>query len=317
MTAPLRIATRAVTSAVARCRCTGVQCLSGFVSAASTLMRTSRRCVGLWIAGSSTQSPRLADSRSAPREIQRAALARHRLHPPLCPESGCARTRTAVPAGETTSLSPVFTTPLNTVPVTTVPLPAMVNARSIASLKCWPAVRRAACAAASRASSSRSSAIPAPLTADSGSTGIGGEPGGGEQGFDVVANLPHARFIDAVDFRDHGGAARDVQQVENVEVLDGLRHHAVVGGHHQQREIDAAHAGEHVADEALVTGNVDEADQLPARQRQIGEPEVDRNAARLLLRQAVGVDAGERFHQQRLAVVDVSGGGDDHLVNTG
>ena len=107
------------------------------------------------------------------------------------------------------------------------------------------------------------------------------------------------------------------EQVDDVQVLDGLRHHAVVGGDDQHREIDAAHAGEHVADEALVTGHVDEADQLRRRRAAVGEAEVDRNAARLFLRQAVGVDAGQRFDQQRLAVVDVACGGDDHLVNTG
>ena len=45
-----------------------------------------------------------------------------------------------------------------------------------------------------------------------------------------------------------------------LQVLAGLRHHAVVGGDHQQREVDAGDAGEHVAHEALVAGHVDEAD---------------------------------------------------------
>ena len=40
------------------------------------------------------------------------------------------------------------------------------------------------------------------------------------------------------------------------------------------------------------------------------KPEVDRQPARLLLGEAVGVGAGEREHQRRLAVVDVARGGD-------
>ena len=44
------------------------------------------------------------------------------------------------------------------------------------------------------------------------------------------------------------------------------------------------------------------------RQRERREAELDRDAARLLLRQAVGVDAGQRAHERGLAVVDVSGG---------
>ena len=42
-----------------------------------------------------------------------------------------------------------------------------------------------------------------------------------------------------------------------------------------------------------------------------GEAEVDGEAPRLLLGEPVGVGAGERQHERRLAVVDVTGGGDD------
>ena len=77
--------------------------------------------------------------------------------------------------------------------------------------------------------------------------------------------------------------------------------------------IDFAHAGEHVVDEAFVAGHVDEADQLVIAERPVGEAQIDRDAARLFLGQAVGVDARQRLHQQRLAVVDVACGGDDHL----
>ena len=49
----------------------------------------------------------------------------------------------------------------------------------------------------------------------------------------------------------------------------------------------------------------------PVGQRQVREAELDGDAALLLLLQAIGVDAGERAHQRRLAVVDVTGGADD------
>ena len=41
------------------------------------------------------------------------------------------------------------------------------------------------------------------------------------------------------------------------------------------------------------------------------EAELGRDPALLLDRQAIGVDAGQRLHQRRLAVVDVTGGADD------
>src|SRR5437762_1908605 len=53
------------------------------------------------------------------------------------------------------------------------------------------------------------------------------------------------------------------------------------------------------------------ADTATARsQRQRREPQVDRDAATLLLLPAVGVDPGEGFHQGGLAVVDVPRGAD-------
>ena len=94
-------------------------------------------------------------------------------------------------------------------------------------------------------------------------------------------------------------------------MLAGLRHHAFVGGDDQQGEVDAADAGQHVLDEALVAGHVDDAHLLAAGQLQPGEAEVDGHAPLLLLLEAVGVDARERLHEGRLAVVDVAGRADD------
>ena len=91
-----------------------------------------------------------------------------------------------------------------------------------------------------------------------------------------------------------------------------LRHHAVVGGHDENREVDSTHARQHVADEPLVSGNVDEPENGPVAKGQIREAEVDRNAARLLFGQPVGVDSGERAYQRRLAMIDMARGGDDH-----
>ena len=54
----------------------------------------------------------------------------------------------------------------------------------------------------------------------------------------------------------------------------GLGHDAFVGGHHQQGHVDAADTGEHVADEALVAGNVDDADFLAGGEGEPGEAQV-------------------------------------------
>ena len=48
-----------------------------------------------------------------------------------------------------------------------------------------------------------------------------------------------------------------------------------------------------------------------AREGKEGEAEVDGNAAGLFLGEAVGIGAGERGDQRALAVIDVTGGGED------
>jgi len=70
-------------------------------------------------------------------------------------------------------------------------------------------------------------------------------------------------------------------------------------------------AGEHVADEALVAGYVDDAGAGAVGQREVGEAEIDRDAALFFFLEAVGVLAGERLDQRGLAVIDVPGGADD------
>ena len=92
-----------------------------------------------------------------------------------------------------------------------------------------------------------------------------GKRGAGEQRCRSRSTSISARGVDAVGLGQRDRAACDAEQVEDAEVLARLRHHAVVGGDHQQREVDAGRAGEHVLDEALVAGHVDEADHARRR----------------------------------------------------
>ncbi len=94
-------------------------------------------------------------------------------------------------------------------------------------------------------------------------------------------------------------------------MLERLGARPVVGGHDEQRRIDLAGADEHVADEPVVAGHVDEVELAAVVERQVGVADVDRHPASPLLGQPVGVDAGQRPEQRRLAVVDVPGRADD------
>ena len=93
-------------------------------------------------------------------------------------------------------------------------------------------------------------------------------------------------------------------------MLTGLRHDRLVGGDHQEGEVDTAYASEHVADETLVAGDVDDAGLLAAGQGEPCEAEVYGEAALLLLDKAVRVDTGHGLNEGRLTMVDVAGCGD-------
>ncbi len=97
-------------------------------------------------------------------------------------------------------------------------------------------------------------------------------------------------------------------------MLARLRHHALVGGDDEQREVHTGGAGEHVAHESLVAGHVHDA-QREIADHERREAQLDRDPAALLLGEAVGVDAGERLHERGLAVIDVAGGAEDHSAS--
>ena len=120
-----------------------------------------------------------------------------------------------------------------------------------------------------------------------------------------------------IDLGQGDETARETEQFDDGQMLACLRHDAVVGGNDEQDEIDAGRTREHVAHEFLVPGNVDEAEDAAVRGRQVGEAEIDRDPARLLFLQPIRVDAGERAHERRLAVIDVSGCADDHVRSAG
>ena len=160
-------------------------------------------------------------------------------------------------------------------------------------------------------SASRSAGSPSPVRAETRTTG---RPSRNEPGHE----LPHLELgerlavrVGDVALRERDEAARHAQEPADVEVLAGLGHDRLVGGHHQGDRVDAVRARQHVPHEPLVAGHVHEGGDDAFPELGVGEAEVDRDPALLLLLQAVGVGAGERAHEGALAVVDVAGGPDD------
>ena len=139
-----------------------------------------------------------------------------------------------------------------------------------------------------------------------------GERRGRESGCNRLAHFTRPGFGDEICLGNGHERMPHRQCVEQVDVLVGLRTQAVIGGHHEQGRVDLAGTHEHVADEPVVAGDVDEVQLGPVGQREVRVPDVDGHPAATLLRKAIGVDAGERAQERRLAVVDVAGRADDH-----
>ena len=98
--------------------------------------------------------------------------------------------------------------------------------------------------------------------------------------------------IDQVAFAQGDDAGGKPEQGKNLHVLARLRHDRVVGRDHQHRQVEPRSAGEHVANEPLVAGHVDQG-KLILAELERRESQVDRDPALFFSGQAIGVDAGE------------------------
>ena len=139
----------------------------------------------------------------------------------------------------------------------------------------------------------------------------------GEQRADLRGHRRGPAALDPVDLGDDPGDLGDPDQLQDVEMLEGLRARPVIGGDDQQHPVDRQHAGQHVGQKALMPGHIDKAELGAVGQCRIGEAEIDRQPAPLLLGQAVGIDPGQRADQRGLAVIDMAGRRQDHGWPTG
>ncbi len=111
--------------------------------------------------------------------------------------------------------------------------------------------------------------------------------------------------IDEIRLRERDNPRRDVEQAADVEVFPRLRHHRFVGRDDQQDQVDAAHACQHVLDEALVARHVDEGE-VPIPELAVSKPQIDGDAAFSFFLEPIRIGTGQRLHERTLAVVDVA-----------
>ena len=135
-------------------------------------------------------------------------------------------------------------------------MPERLKQRSMASRK-RPSTGVAVCAAAA-ARWACSAAIPSPVLAETGRWGFG-KRALREQcaylGFGSVG----ARCIGNIALGQRDGRTLQTEQLGDRQMLPRLRHRPVIRGDDEQQEIDAGGPGQHVVDQLLVAGDVDEA----------------------------------------------------------
>ena len=115
--------------------------------------------------------------------------------------------------------------------------------------------------------------------------------------------------IHEVDLRDRDRPPLHAERFQDEEVLAALGHHPLVGGDDEQHGVDPAGAGDHVLDEALVSGDVHDARGRGAgAEVERGEPEVDRDSAAALFGKPVRIDPGQGGDERGFAMIDVARG---------
>ena len=135
----------------------------------------------------------------------------------------------------------------------------------------------------------------------------------------MVDHLERGQFqmvgVAQIGFGESDHTGRRARELENAQVLLGLGHPSLVGVHHEEAAVDAAHSGQHVPEITHVTRNVDERDPLAVGRVQVREPQIDGESAFLFLGPTIGVGAGEGLDERGLAVVHVTGGGENAHVS--
>ena len=94
-----------------------------------------------------------------------------------------------------------------------------------------------------------------------------------------------------------------------------LRLNPFIRRDHEQHQVDPAHARQHVAHKALVTGDVDETHAnfaaIGCGEFEMGKSNVDGDAAPFFFCEAIGINARKSFDQRSFPVIDMSGRSDD------
>ena len=138
------------------------------------------------------------------------------------------------------------------------------------------------------------------------------QAGDGQDGCNFQLHLFDALGQHAVHLGQGDRAVFYAQQLQNLKVLQRLRHYPVVGRHHQQGVVNAHSARCHGVYKSFMAGYVNDAQHISVGQGGIGVAQLNRNAPRFFFFETVSFHAREGAYQCGFAVVNVSSGTDDH-----
>src|SRR5580692_2337154 len=107
----------------------------------------------------------------------------------------------------------------------------------------------------------------------------------------------------------------DAKQAADIEMFARLGHDRFIRTDHQQNQVDAPNASEHVFDESLMPRDIDEPEAHIRIQIEMRETQIDRNSPALLLFQPVCINPCETFDQRGLAMINVTRGPDNNRTH--
>ena len=134
-----------------------------------------------------------------------------------------------------------------------------------------------------------------------------------QESADVLFHQVDPIVVDQVDLGQGDHAGLDTQGLQDRDMLDRLGHDAVVGCDDQKGDVDTRRAHDHLADELLVAGNVDDGHLAAIGELKLGPTQFDGDAALLFLFQSVRILAGKRHHERGFAMVDMAGGSQNQV----
>ena len=158
----------------------------------------------------------------------------------------------------------------------------------------------------------RSVSNPSPVSDETGTIGQPSQKRTFRQLADFLGHELNEVRINQIDLRDRNQTGLQPQQIHDLKVLARLRHHTIIGRDDQHSQVHSRRAGDHVSNEAFVSGNVNHAE-LEITIRPVREAKIDRNASRLFFGKPIRVRIRQPSDKPSLAVIDVPGRADDDM----